>query len=319
MKDRFAVIPGSGLHGAHKAAVVAGNRLKADHAGYAQDGFRCGVEQDTGLLNPGIIDKIQRRGTHDVVEQAAEVSGTQMTQIRQEIHGKLLHIVVFHIIQGGGEHNGRGGAESAHGFVLGGGCSLCGVLDAVQRYVEGQEQAPGADLVAGILQCQLFQSIIGHLIQEGMFLFGKNVFIIRKAVGEKVIVLPVCRQQVAEKLSGIQINIGPVAGKAGRRIGSVGDIAGNDRDVPFFKGSGLPVEFQAAAVGMADADFQAVVKVEVAAGPVGDFPVVAGQGDNGKMGRKIVVSVFCYNVLSLCHIFFPLDLQMCSCIFIYSS
>ena len=234
-----------------------------------------------------------------------------MAKIRQKIHGKLLHIVVFHIVQGGREHNGSGGAYGAHGLFLGMDGSHCGILDAVEGDVEGQKEPPGADLVAGALPGQLFQRIFCHLIQEGVFLSAKNVFVIGKAVGEQVIVLPVGRQQVTEQLSGIQIDVGPVAGKAGGGIRSVGDVSGNDRDVPLFKGRRFPVEFQAAAVGMTDADFQAVVEVEMPAGPVGNFPVIAGQGENRKMGRKIIVSVFGYDIFSFCHRYPFLYLKVC--------
>lgn len=72
----FPIVPGGHLHNFNKAAVEAGNRMEAHIFRNIQNGVLCAPQQVTRLGNTGIVDKIQRRGTHNVVENPPEMGGT---------------------------------------------------------------------------------------------------------------------------------------------------------------------------------------------------------------------------------------------------
>ena len=60
---------------------------------------------------------------------------------------------------------------------------------------------------------------------------------------------------------------------------------------------GKVVEKHGSRAGMADADFQAIVKVKAAAGRGADDPLLARQHDQREAGRKLIASVFHYGAL----------------------
>ena len=109
-------------------------------------------------------------------------------------------------------------------------------------------------------------------------------------------------EQAPEKLRRIKHNIGPAAFRSLVGVGGVGDIPGNTGDIPFFEGHGFAVKFHRAAVRVAEADFQTVVKMETAAGNIRYFPMSACKDKNRKVRRKIIVAVFHDSVFGFGHI-----------------
>ena len=72
----------------------------------------------------------------------------------------------------------------------------------------------------------------------------------------------------------------------------MGDVARDAGYVPLFKGQGISVKFQSAAVAVADTDFQTIVEVQAPAGDIGNFPVIAGKQKGGKLQGEIIIPVF---------------------------
>lgn len=77
--------------------------------------------------------------------------------------------------------------------------------------------------------------------------------------------------------------IRPEAFRAGGRVGCVRYIPGNDSNVIFFEGIRMPRKFKRTAVGVADADFQTVVKVQTPAWDVRNLPVFSGEQKNREL------------------------------------
>ena len=98
LEHLFPEFPGRHLHYLGEIAVIAGNGMKANHFRDIQNGKLGAPKQVAGLGDPGIVDKIKGRGSHDIVENPAEMCGGPVTQIGQILHGKLLHIVILNIV-----------------------------------------------------------------------------------------------------------------------------------------------------------------------------------------------------------------------------
>jgi hypothetical protein len=76
--------------------------------------------------------------------------------------------------------------------------------------------------------------------------------------------------------------------------GYTGDIAGRERD------GHCAAEFQGTAVGVADTHLQAIVEMEMFTSHIGYFPVIPGEKEYGKTGRKVIISVFNYRFWLFC-------------------
>ncbi len=100
-----------------------------------------------------------------------------------------------------------------------------------------------------------------------------------------------------EQLPGIQEDISPMAPGARRAVGGMGHVFGDYSHVSSPERKRFAEKFHIPAVRMADADFQAIVKMLPSAGDIGNPPVLAGEQQNGKIHRKIVIAVFCDGIL----------------------
>lgn len=78
-----------------------------------------------------------------------------------------------------------------------------------------------------------------------------------------------------EQLLGIQKDVSPMASGAGGAVGGMRYVHGNHGHIPCPEGKRLAEKFHESAVRMADADFQAVVKMLPSAGDIGNPPVLA--------------------------------------------
>lgn len=72
----------------------------------------------------------------------------------------------------------------------------------------------------------------------------------------------------------------------------MGNIASHNGDVPGGKGEGIPGKFHGAAVGLAQTDFQTIVKMESAGRHVGNMPFITPQQNNGKISGQQIIAVF---------------------------
>lgn len=71
-----------------------------------QHGVFRASQQITGLCDSGIVYKVQRGGTHDVVENAAEMGRAPMAKVRKIFDGELAAVIFFYEIQGGSDDQG---------------------------------------------------------------------------------------------------------------------------------------------------------------------------------------------------------------------
>ena len=77
--------------------------------------------------------------------------------------------------------------------------------------------------------------------------------------------------------------------------GGVGDVPWNTGHIAGLKEKGLlsTVKGHITAVGMADTDLQAIMKMKIGTGSAGYPPIVSRKKENGKVMGEIIVSVFC--------------------------
>ena len=80
--------------------------MEPHHFGNIQDGLLCAAQQIAGFHDPGIIYKVQRGRSHDIMEYAAEMCGAPVAQLRQEFDSELLVVIILNVIQRGGYHQG---------------------------------------------------------------------------------------------------------------------------------------------------------------------------------------------------------------------
>lgn len=235
------------------------------------------AQQVAGLGNAGIGDEVLGADPHDFTEHPSEVGGGgKVAQRSQILHCEGLHIVFFHIVQGRADNQQvvRGtlfffAFRRADGGALG--------LNPEDFDIKGEQKPPAADLIGGLFVLQLPYNGGNQLVQEGMLPAAENELEASGGgEGVELIVFPGVGQQVFEKLLGIDKQIGPVTGAARIAVGGMGDIAGDNRNIPLPEGQGLAGKFHNTAVGMADTDFQAVVEMQPPAGHVGNTPVIPG-------------------------------------------
>ncbi len=101
------------------------------------------------------------------------------------------------------------------------------------------------------------------------------------------------RKLVKKEPLGIEKEIRPPASGIGGGVGSVGDVAWNTGNIsrPERQRSAV-IKFNRPALGVADADFETVVEMQMAAGYIGYFPLIPGKNEYRKGHWKIIVSVF---------------------------
>ena len=88
---------------------------------------------------------------------------------------------------------------------------------------------------------------------------------------------------ICEKLPRVKKDIGPLALRGRRRISGMRNIPGDKCDITRTKMKFLAIiEFKRATAGMTDADFQTIMKVEMIAGNIRNFPLFPAQQKNGK-------------------------------------
>ncbi|ERI70974.1 hypothetical protein HMPREF1548_01820 [Clostridium sp. KLE 1755] len=148
------------------------------------------------------------------------------------------------------------------------------LLDAVQFNGKGEQQPFYTGLVVRACVLHFIYDGLGQVMDMGIFRPGQDMSVISIGKQRKIRAGFGSRKQSAEQLGRIKHDIGPAAFRTLVRIGGMGNITGDAGDIPRFEGHGFAVELHGAAAGMAEADFQAVVEVQAAAGNIGYFPML---------------------------------------------
>lgn len=73
--------------------------MESHHLGNIQNGILGASQQIARLHDPGIIYKVQRGRSHDIMEYAAEVSRAPVAQLSQKFNGELLVVIILNVIQ----------------------------------------------------------------------------------------------------------------------------------------------------------------------------------------------------------------------------
>lgn len=111
--------PGGGgaAHGLVELAVVAAEGVVAHLPRDFDHRETGGAEQGAALQDPGLMQKLQGRGSDLLPEKTPEMGGADPAEGRQVVQGKVLHIVLMNMIQGGIEHV-QGGILDRDGILL---------------------------------------------------------------------------------------------------------------------------------------------------------------------------------------------------------
>ncbi len=128
------------------------------------------AQQVARLGDARVVQKVEGAGSDDRVEQPPEMRRAEAADVRQVIHVKLLGIMVFDVVEDGGEHHRvfrRAACERGFQPAL--------ALDAVELDAQRQQKTHGARLVLRVLFPDLAYDHRGEIIDIRIFIAAQDV------------------------------------------------------------------------------------------------------------------------------------------------
>ena len=209
-----------------------------------------------------------------------------MAQVGKLLNGELLHIILVYVVQGGGDHQPSGGGQGQIGRVL------LLLLDPPKFDAQRHQKSLHAGLVVGLAALHFTLYGSGQKINLRIIRLAHDMTEVMRGGKRNIQLRGRILEHILKQLAGIDEQIGPEASHTWGTVSGMGHMPWDTGNVSGAKRHGDSLKYHRPAVRMADPYLQAVVKVQMLAHFIGDAPAAAGEQQDRKIRRQIVLPVF---------------------------